>query len=117
MHQHEKINYLEFPSRDLEETKAFFSTVFAWAFVDYGADYVAFSNAGMDGGFYKSECVASSVKGGALVVFYSHGLSETQAKIEAAGGSILQPVFSFPGGCRFHFSDLSGNEFAVWSDV
>jgi len=24
-------------------------------------------------------------------------------------------VFDFPGGKRFHFSDPTGNEFAVWS--
>lgn len=39
----EKINYLEFPSRDLAKTKAFFSTVFNWTFTDYGPEYTAFS--------------------------------------------------------------------------
>ncbi|HAS6199522.1 TPA: VOC family protein, partial [Vibrio vulnificus] len=23
----------------------------------------------------------------------------------------------FPGGCRFHFVEPSGNEFAVWSEA
>ncbi|TQP07632.1 VOC family protein, partial [Vibrio cholerae] len=23
----------------------------------------------------------------------------------------------FPGGCRFHFAEPSGNEFAVWSEA
>ncbi|MDV2384030.1 VOC family protein, partial [Vibrio cholerae] len=23
----------------------------------------------------------------------------------------------FPGGCRFHFTEPSGNEFAVWSEA
>ena len=40
-----------------------------------------------------------------------------KAKIEAAGGSIIRPVFSFPGGRRFHFTDPNGNEYAAWSDV
>ena len=33
-----------------------------------------------------------------------------------AGGIIVKPPFSFPGGRRFHFMDPSGNELAVWSD-
>jgi hypothetical protein len=115
--EHEKINYLELPARDIEASKAFFGKVFAWSFVDYGPDYSAFSNAGMDGGFYRSELSASSANGGALIVFYSSGLEQTQAKIEQAGGSIIKPIFSFPGGRRFHFTDPSGNEFAVWSDA
>ncbi|TCK18554.1 hypothetical protein DFR30_1832 [Thiogranum longum] len=54
MNEHEKINYVEFPSSDIEFTKDFFKQVFGW---------------------------------------------------------------SFPGGRRFHFTEPSGNEFAVWSDI
>jgi hypothetical protein len=43
-------------------------------------------------------------------------LEKTQAKVEKAGGKIIKEIFSFPGGRRFHFTDLTGNEFAVWSD-
>ncbi len=117
MSSHEKINYVEFPAKDLAATKAFFTAVFGWSFVDYGPDYTAFSNAGLDGGFFKSDLVASTDNGGALIVFYSNNLEQTRAKIEEAGGSILKPVFSFPGGRRFHFGDPNGNEYAVWSDI
>ncbi len=116
MNHHEKINYVEFPANDLAATKTFFAKVFGWSFVDYGPDYMAFSNAGLDGGFFKSDLVASTDKGSALIVFYSGDLEHTQAKIEKAGGSIIKPVFSFPGGRRFHFGDPNGNEYAVWSD-
>lgn len=117
MNTHEKINYVEFPAKDLAATKAFFSEVFAWTFVDYGADYVAFSNAGLEGGFFKSDLTASSQQGGALVVFYSQALEQTQAKIEKAGGVVIVPIFDFPGGRRFHFCDPNKNEFAVWSEL
>jgi predicted enzyme related to lactoylglutathione lyase len=50
------------------------------------------------------------------VIFYSNRLEETLAKVEQAGGIISTPTFSFPGGRRFHFTEPSGNEFAVWSD-
>lgn len=117
MNQHEKINYVEFPAKDIEATQAFFSTVFDWSFVDYGPEYTAFSNEGLDGGFYKSDLVVSTERGSALVVFYSNSLEDTLAKIEQAGGTIIKPTFSFPGGRRFHFADPNGNEYAVWSDV
>jgi predicted enzyme related to lactoylglutathione lyase len=115
LNQHEKINYLECPAKDIEATKAFFSSVFDWEFIDYGPKYTAFSNAGIDGGFFQSTLNASTENGSALIVFYSDDLEQTQAKITAAGGTIIKPVFSFPGGRRFHFADPNGNEFAVWS--
>ena len=116
MNQHEKINYIEFPSKDLEKTKTFFSTIFAWEFQDFGPDYSAFSNQGLDGGFYKSDASSSTNIGAALLVFYSDSLEATQSKIEKAGGKINKTIFAFPGGRRFHFTEPSGNEFAVWSD-
>ena len=117
MNEHEKINYVEFPSKDLQVTKAFFTAVFGWSFADYGPEYAAFSNEGVDGGFFQSELTATTKNGGALIVFYSKDLENTQLKIEKAGGVIIKPVFSFPGGRRFHFSDPNGNEYAVWSDI
>ena len=116
MNEHEKINYIELPARDLCATKDFFSQVFGWSFQDFGPEYAAFSNQGIDGGFFKAELCSSTSTGGALIVFYSNNIKETQAKIEKANGTIVKPVFSFPGGFRFHFTEPSGNEFAVWSD-
>lgn len=110
-----KINYLEMPARDLAQTKRFFSTVFGWEFVDYGPEYIGIGNAGLDGGFYQSDKVASTATGSVLVVLYSSELETTLAKVNAAGGQIVQDIFDFPGGRRFHFTDPNGNEFAVWS--
>jgi len=117
MTDHLKLNYIEFPAIDIPATKAFFQAVFQWSFEDYGPEYSAFSNAGLDGGFFKSDLVSTSKTGAALVIFYSKTLEATQRVIEKAGGEIVKPIFSFPGGRRFHFIEPSGNEFAVWSDV
>ncbi len=116
MAEHEQINYVEFPAADLSATKAFFSKVFNWSFQDYGPDYLSFSNAGLDGGFFQSELQAQTATGSALIIFYSSDLEETLSKVIEAGGSIAKEIFSFPGGRRFHFLEPSGNEFAVWSD-
>jgi len=115
MPNHEKINYIEIPAKDIEATKAFFAKAFGWSLVDYGPEYTAFSDQGIDGGFYKSDLTVSTDNGSALIVFYSKELEQTQSKIENAGGSIIKTIFSFPGGRRFHFSDPNGNEYAVWS--
>ena len=116
MNQHEKMNYVELPAKDLAGTKAFFESAFGWSFVDYGPEYTAFENQGLDGGFFQSDLASSTEKGAALIVFYSNQLEATLAKVEKAGGSILRPIYSFPGGRRFHFTEPSGNEFAVWGE-
>ena len=116
MPQHEKLNYVEYHAQDLEATKAFFTAAFGWSFTDYGPDYTSFSGEGLDGGFFKSELSASAESGSALLVFYSEALEKTLQKVEAAGGTIVRPIFSFPSGRRFHFTEPSGNELAVWSD-
>ena len=113
---HEKINYVEFPARDLEATKRFFHQALGWSFQDYGPDYAAFLDQGLDGGFFRSDLAAQTSGGSALIVFYSARLEETLDKVVAAGGKVVRPIFAFPGGRRFHFMEPSGNEFAVWSE-
>ena len=103
MKAHEKLSYVEFPSRDLDATKTFFSRVFGWTFEDFGQDYTAFSKQGLDGGFYRSDMAASTNSGSALLVFYSRDIESTQSRIEGAGGRIVKPILTFPGGAPFSF--------------
>ena len=117
MSEHLKLSYVEFPAKNIPATKAFFQAVFQWSFKDYGPEYSSFSDAGLNGGFYKSDLASSSKTGAALVVIYSKTLEVTRREVEEAGGEIVKPIFPFPGGRRFHFIEPSGNEFAVWSDV
>ncbi len=117
--QHEKLDYVEFASRNLSASKAFFEKVFSWVFTDYGPDYSAFSQAGLEGGFYRCEDqggIPDASHGSALLVFYSENLESTQGKVERFGGVIVKPIFSFPGGRRFQFKEPGGNELAVWSN-
>ncbi len=107
------INYVEFKAQDIEKVKNFYSKAFDWVFTDYGPTYTAFSESGLEGGFEASD---TAVVNGALLVLYHEDLSLIEKKIIEAGGRISKPIFSFPGGRRFHFTDPSGNELAVWSD-
>jgi uncharacterized protein len=117
MNEHEKLNYVEFACSDLQATKTFFTKAFGWSFADYGPEYAAFSGQGLDGGFFKGDLRSSTSNGAALLVFYSNNLEGTLSKVSGVGGKIIKPIFAFPGGRRFHFTEPSGNEFAVWSDA
>lgn len=111
-----KINYIEFTTTDIEATKRFYSTVFGWKFKDWGTDYIdtTAASAGVALGF--SHGSACNPKAAPLVVLYSKNLEATEQAIVAAGGSIVEPTFLFPGGRRFHFADGAGNVLAVWSE-
>lgn len=115
--QTNKINYVELPARDLALNKAFFSQAFGWGFKDYGPDYTAFENAGLDGGFFQADFCSRPQNGAALVILFSDDLEAARDKVALAGGSIEQEIFEFPGGRRFHFLDPCGNEWAVWGEL
>ena len=106
------INYIEFNVADIARAKAFYGAAFGWTFTDYGPDYCEFSDGQMTGGFDASGPVTP---GGPLVVLYGDDLAEIMAAIEATGGAIVKPIFEFPGGRRFHFTDPEGYELAVWT--
>ena len=106
------INYIELYANDLAAIKTFYTQAFGWQFTDYGENYVAFAESGLQGGF---ELTDAPIVNGALVVLYHENLENCIEHIEKAGGTISLAVFSFPGGKRFHFKDPSGNELAVWS--
>jgi uncharacterized protein len=116
MSQHHKINYIEIPVKALASSKAFFKQVFGWSFVDYGDDYAGIVGAGIEGGLFSSDLKVSTKNGSVLIVLYSEDLDLTQKAIINAGGSVVVPTFDFPGGHRFHFTDVNDNEYAVWSD-
>lgn len=113
MKQTGKLDYLEMPASGgtLDSVKAFYSAAFSWTFTDYGPTYAAYSE-GLDGGFDAER----EALGKPLPVLYSEALEETLAAVESAGGRIVKPIFLFPGGRRFHFTDPAGNELAVWGE-
>ncbi|MGD8784782.1 MAG: VOC family protein [Thioalkalispiraceae bacterium] len=110
------INYLELPVHDIAASKDFFSNLFGWKFVDYGPDYSCFHGAGIDGGFYTSAQYGFRSEGGPLIVFYYYDIDRIKAKITALSGKIIKDTYAFPGGRRFHFTDVNDNEYAIWTD-
>jgi len=109
------INYLEQPMTDPAATRAFYEAAFGWTFTEWGPDYLSFSGAGLDGGFDRTR-PKGEPNAGALPVLYAADLAAAQSAVESAGGAIVKPIYEFPGGRRFHFTDPAGNELAVWSE-
>jgi predicted enzyme related to lactoylglutathione lyase len=115
MSVHHRIDYFELPASDLSAAKRFYSAAFDWHFSDYGPGYAGFSYA-------SGEREAGGISGDTdhtrttLAILYSDNLELSEQKVRSAGEKIVKPIFSFPGGRRFHFTDPSGNELAVWTD-
>ncbi len=108
-----QIDYVEFNVTDIGRSKNFYGSAFGWTFTDYGPAYCEFNDGRLKGGLTTTAPVRAS--GGPLVILYADKLEETVKRVEAAGGRIVKPIFSFPGGRRFHFADPDGYELAVWS--
>ena len=109
------IDYIEFPAPDAAAhgaSKAFYEQIFGWKYQDWGSDYSDTQGSGLGSGISSQP----GTRPLPLAVIYTDRLEGTMAKVEASGGEITQPIFSFPGGRRFHFRDPAGNELAVWSD-
>ncbi len=113
--EHHTISYVELAAADLSATKRFFVTAFGWTFTDYGDAY-SDAESGIMIGFYQKDLTSEADQGGALVTLYSDDLEASLEAVRSAGGSVIKPIFTFPGGRRFQFTEPSGNEFAVWSN-
>ena len=114
-HTHHAIDYIEIAVTDIDAAKAFYSSAFGWSLVDYGPDYAGIQGDGKEvGGLRRDPDVRA---GGPLVILYSDDLERSVAAVSEAGGTIVAPIYAFPGGRRFHFADPAGNELAVWSEA
>ena len=108
----EPIDYVELPGGDLAATKSFYAAAFGWSFQDFGPEYAALQDAGLDGGFDATTATGTAP----LVILKADDLEAALARVEAAGGAVVDPIFEFPGGRRFHFRDPAGNLLGVWGE-
>ena len=110
-----RIDYVELPSATAHElTRAFYAKAFGWDFTDYGPDYSATTTGDVDVGLNGQPEEALSAP---LPVIRVQDLDGAFDAVVKAGATIARPIFSFPGGRRFHFIDPAGSELAVWSET
>jgi predicted enzyme related to lactoylglutathione lyase len=105
-----RFNYLELPVRDVPGAKTFYAEAFGWQFVDYGPDYASTGTGDVDLGLDGDPGRELHM----LPVIGVDDLEDVLEKVVVAGGTVTVPIFSFPGGRRFHFRDPAGYELAVW---
>lgn len=111
---HHRIDYIELTVSDMPTAQRFYREAFGWEFTDYGPDYAGIKSGDGEMGGMRSDAAVKT--GGPLVILYSGDLEASVEQVKAAGGTISTAPFEFPGGRRFHFTDPSGNELAVWSE-
>jgi len=108
------INYIELPARAYAESKAFYASAFGVALTDFGPRYSCTTTGVTDIGLQGDTTRLTSAP---LPVILVDDLEAAAVSVINAGGVITHPIFSFPGGRRFHFCDPSGNELAVWTQT
>ena len=104
-----RLNYVELPVGDIAAAKAFYEAAFGWPLTDYGPTYACALTGDTVMGFQGD---ASEATKAPLAVIQVDDLDAMLAAVTAAGGEIVRPIFSFPGGRRFQFLDPGGNELA-----
>jgi predicted enzyme related to lactoylglutathione lyase len=103
-------NFIELPTRDLAVSRIFFDNVFGMKMTDFGPTYACTMTGDVDLGLQADQAEATRAP---LPVVEVRDLEATLSAVITAGATVTKPIFSFPGGRRFHFLDPSGNELAA----
>ena len=106
-----RLDYVELPGTDIAATRSFYERAFGWSMTQFAPTYAATTTGDTDLGIQAS---VPDRPAAPLPVIQVQDLEAALAAVEAAGGRIVKPILAFPGGRRFHFTDPSGNELAVW---
>ena len=104
-----RLNYVELPVGEIAPAKAFYEKVFGWSLTDFGPTYAATLSGDTDIGLQGDAAEATKAP---LAVIDVDDLEAALEAVTAAGGTIVRPIFAFPGGRRFQFTDPAGNELA-----
>ena len=105
-----RLNFIELPARDLAASQNFFETVFGMTMTAFGPTYACTLTGDVDLGLQADPQEATKAP---LPVIEVEDLEATLAAVSATGASVTKPIFSFPGGRRFHFLEPGGNELAA----
>jgi len=105
-----RINFVELPAKDFAASRQFYSSAFGLALTDFGPTYTCTLTGDVDLGIQGDPAEVTKAP---LPVIDVDDLEAALAAVTKAGGKIVRPIFSFPGGRRFQFLDPNGNELAV----
>jgi hypothetical protein len=105
-----RLNYVEFSVGDIAAATKFYENAFGWSLTAFGPSYAATLTGDTDIGL---EADPADTRPAPLPVIDVDDLETALAQVLAAGGTLVKPIFAFPGGRRFQATDPSGNEIAV----
>ncbi|UZK67903.1 VOC family protein [Sphingomonas sp. M1-B02] len=106
-----RISYVELPVHQVAKVRDFYAQAFGFGFTDFGPDYAATTSGDVHLGLNGSD------EGRPTHPFALVEVDNLEAAEEAvfnAGGTVTVPIYAYPGGRRFHFSDPDGNELGVF---
>jgi predicted enzyme related to lactoylglutathione lyase len=111
-----KICYLELPSRNVEESSAFYHKVFDWKIRCRGDGNIAFDDGVNEvSGTWRVDRKPST-EVGILVYIMVDDIESTIQKIIEHGGTIVQPVGRDAPEITAWFRDLSGNVMGIYQE-
>ena len=105
-----RICFVELPAANIAAARTFYTATFGWDLTDFGPSYACTMTGDVDLGLQADMREASAAP---LPVIAVDDLAAAETAVKQAGGTITKPVFGFPGGRRFHFTDPNGLELAV----
>ena len=106
-----RLDYVELPNPAGDKAKTFYEAAFGWRLTEFGPTYAATTTGDVDIGLQADLSAAAKAP---LPVVQVADLEASADAVAKAGGTIVRPIYAFPGGRRFHFRDPAGNELAVW---
>lgn len=111
-----KICYLEIPTQDLARSVAFYEEVFGWKTRQRGDGSTAFDDGvgEVSGTWVSGRAPATQV--GLLVYIMVNDAADTVARLQAAGGEIVQPIGGDAPEITARFRDPSGNLFGIYQE-
>jgi predicted enzyme related to lactoylglutathione lyase len=112
-----KICYLEIPSRDIEESAAFYHSVFQWQIRTRGNGTVAFDDGvGQVSGTWKPDRKPFN-EIGILIYIMVDDMEQTIRKLTSQGGELVQPVGADFPEITARFLDPSGNLLGLFQEM
>jgi uncharacterized protein len=111
---HLALDYTEITVSDLARAREFYAAAFGWEFNDYGGMYAGIrapDGEGEVGGLAPGE---PSGRGPVLPRVRTADLEAAVAAVQAAGGTVLEEPYDYPGGRRFLCADPDGTVLGVY---
>ena len=109
-----KICYLEIPATDIAASADFYSRAFGWQIRQRGDGSTAFDDTVNEasGSWVLDRAPASEP--GQMVYIMVADINSAIAAVEAAGGTIVQPVDQNSPEVFAHFRDIAGNVLGIY---